>query len=552
MNHAPAETTAQDRRRQLPVRRATAFALLLAALLLCSAWASSARADGTNLDITSDKAQISWTYPDPTTGKLTTTNSGGLLSVDSSKLSQSDQSVLGTLALLGLVPWGSALDQAWSQSPGPNGQTLMDEACHLAQQQITQQASSGSYRAYGADCAFTPTGGTVYGEIETQWGVYDPRTLQDTTVTGQRLTISYVVPHNSITFNVSTPYTSGSTDPQFTATFDLGVSLQFVTSDGPCALTPSAYGSIQDLSVNPNNLAANIAMSFPEVQSYMATVTSVVNGEVFDGASLLKQSGSAGSGFGPFSQMWSTACHLGFSTVSASLDNAKGLLLEFQDTSPWFPPGPVGSLFDATIQPTSSRQVRSGGQIAISGTYFTYSASGQDSNTVQFSLDSDPTATIGQATIGQSGTFSANVTIPKDASAGQHTLTAQVAAPSTQQATTTISVLGGGQAAQPELAFVDPNTGALTPSTRSLEGNPITLHGASFPAGQTVAVYLDSDGGQVVGTATAGSDGSFQATFTTPDPQSGGLGNHKLVAVARGGNGKKVQATATLDIETAQ
>src|SRR5438270_14010075 len=117
----------------------------------------------------------------------------------------------------------------------------MDKACSIGGQQLTQQATSGGYRAYGPSCAFTPTGGTVYAELETQWSVYNQRTLQYDPVNGQRLTLSYVVPNNSITFNVTTPYTTGSLDPQFKATFDLGVSLQFTVFDGmfdgPCDLT---------------------------------------------------------------------------------------------------------------------------------------------------------------------------------------------------------------------------------------------------------------------------------------------------------------------------
>ena len=606
-----------------PIVRTTVLLLAVMALLAHGAAGQAARADGSSADITNTKLQMAWSYPDKDTGKTTTTNTGGIASLP---LSQADEAILQPLSLLAIVPLGDAFDQLWSQTPDKNNETMLDQSCTLAQNDLTSEVQSGSFDAHGVSCSFTSTGGSVSAVIETSWsGPENQRTLQPTTITGQRVLLSYLVPNNSVTFSVTSPVTGGNSpfsDAQFTATFDLDLTIYLVTSDSTCTLKPTAIGSLSNLNINPDNTEANIAMDIPDVQSLIGSVTSVVNGETFPVGS-----GSNTGQLGPLSQVWGVACALGFSQVNASVDPNKGLTLQFTHPLEGAPTtfGQVGSLFGATIEPSQSQQVNAGGQLAVSGNYFTYynpnqtssatslnfqwgdpsssdqitesdinwgpqggklqtvtksrkpndkqnffqtpnnltpntayqfqvrdcdpvtcsawsepqiySTGIQGSNNVQFSLDNDSSTQIGQATVGQDGTFSTNVTIPKGTTPGQHTLNATVAAANGQQASTTIAVLGTNQSAQPEIALVDSNTGSLMqPGGRVVAGSPFTLNGDGFGDSQSVTVYLDSDGGQVVGTTQTDNNGSFQTQLTMPVPQSGGYGYHNLVAVATVGD----------------
>jgi hypothetical protein len=614
------------------------LAVIAAGILLFQPLAPgrTAQADGSTVDLTATKLKTTWSFPDRDTGK---TDNDTTFEITGLPISQADKNALGPLALLPLVSLGSAFDQLWSQTPDKSGKAVVDKACSLAQQQVVAQVNSGSYTAHNVTCSFTKTGGTVDGRIQTQWeGPENPRTLQPTTITGNRLEVDYIVHHNSVTFSVTSPITGGGSplsDAQFTASFDIALTLYAITSDSTCALKPTALATISNPNITPDNAEAQFAMSnIPDVQSVIGVATSVMNGESFP-----MDTTSPNSQLGPLTQIWSAACNLGFPTVDATIDATKGLSLVF--THPLNDPpltfGQTGSLFGATIAPDQSAQVKAGDQITIDGNYFTYfpSNSGsatsltfgwtdiapanqlvesdvswgpqggttqtvtvqrkpndhrnsyqatnlaanspyqfqvrdcdvvtcsqwsswqtwstgvQASNTVQFWLDSDSGTTIGQATVGTDGTFSTPLTIPSGTTAGSHTLNAQTETSGGQTANVAITVLGAGQRNQPEIALVDPNTGHPILAGRVTAGNQFTLTGDGFGAGRNVTVYLDNSGGQTVGTVQAAGDGTFKTQLTMPYPQSGGYGNHSLVAVEAGGGQSPPQATVAVYVDAA-
>jgi hypothetical protein len=617
---------------RLAVRAAVpGVALMLLAQPLTQA--QPARADTAYTDLTSTKLQANWSYPDKVTGQTDSETTFALLGLP---LSQSQKNALGPLSLLPIVQLGAAFDQIWSQTPDSNGKTALDKACGIAQQQVTQQVNQGSYHAYNVTCSFTQTGGSVGAQIQTSWsGPEDPQTLQPTTITGDRLELDYLAHNNSVTFDVTSPYTGGVSplsDAKFTANFDLTLTVYLVTSDSTCSMKPTLEATISNFSIAGDNAEAQFAMSnIPDVESLISVANSVMNQKTIPAPSSLTNQ------LGPLTQVWGVACGLGFPQVSASLDSAKGLSLEFTHPLAGAPLtfGQVGSLFGATIAPDQTDQVNAGGPIAIDGNYFTYyapnsfsstsltflwtdimpasqlvqsdvnwgpqggkpqtvsinrspndhkdsyqatglnpnapyqfqvrdcdlvtcsqwsdsqtySTGAQASNSIQFWLDSDASNKIGTATVGQDGTFTTQVTIPSGTSAGTHTLNAQPDGGGGQPATTSIAVLAAGETHRPEIELLDSTTGhPVAAGSRYIGGNPFTLSGSNFDPSKSIAIYLDKSGGQSVGTAQAASDGTFQAQLTMPTPQSGGWGNHKLVAVETGG-GSNGQASVAVDIE---
>jgi len=111
-----------------------------------------------------------------------------------------------------------------------------------------------------------------------------------------------------------------------------------------------------------------------------------------------------------------------------------------------------------------------------------------------------------------------------------------------QVASTTITVLSGTQAAQPTITIIDPTTNAVLQSV--VEFYTFTLRGEGFAPGQ-VTVSLDSVGGQLIGTTTAGSDGAFVAQFRMPASVSG---PHILVA-NQVASGQTIQAKVSVRIQ---
>jgi hypothetical protein len=613
--------------------RAAAPGVAMLLLLQPFTTARPASADTSYTDLTSTRLLTNWSYPDKGTGQTDTQSTLFLLGLP---ISQSQKNTLTPLSLLPLVQLGPAFDQIWSQTPDSDGKIALDKACGIAQQQVTQQVNQGSYHAYNTTCSFTQTGGSVGAQIQTSWsGPENPQTLQPTTITGDRLELDYLVHNNSVTFDVTSPYTGGVSplsDAKFTANFDLMLTVYLVTSDSTCSMKPTLEATISNFSIAGDNAEAQFAMSnIPDVQSLIGVANSVMNQKTIPAPSSLTNQ------LGPLTQVWGVACSLGFPQVSATLDPAKGLAVQFTHPLAGAPLtfGQVGNLFGATIAADQSDQVNAGAPIAIDGNYFTYYAPNSSSstaltfswtdimpasqlvlsdvswgpqggktqtvpisrtpndnkdtyqatglsgnapyqfqvrdcdivtcsqwsdwqtwttgalgsNTVQFWLDGDASNKIGTATVGQDGTFTTQVTIPSGTSAGPHTLNALAASSGGQPATTSVTVLAVGATHRPEIELLDSTTGHPVPAgSRYIGGNPFTLSGSNFGAGKSIAIYLDKSGGQSVGTAQAAGDGTFQVQLTMPTPDSGGWGNHKIVAVESGG-GSNGQASVAVDIE---
>jgi hypothetical protein len=133
---------------------------------------------------------------------------------------------------------------------------------------------------------------------------------------------------------------------------------------------------------------------------------------------------------------------------------------------------------------------------------------------------------VGTTTVNADGTFSGSIAIPAATKPGPYTLQARVGG-GAQSATTSLTVVGASVSAQPLLVMWDTVANrAYSSTSRTVQGGRFTLHGEAFAPGP-VNIMLDKPNGQMVGTATAGADGSFQETFTMPYASTG---KHMLVS----------------------
>ncbi len=133
---------------------------------------------------------------------------------------------------------------------------------------------------------------------------------------------------------------------------------------------------------------------------------------------------------------------------------------------------------------------------------------------------------VGTSTVNADGTFSGSIAIPAATKPGDYTLEANVGG-GAQSAATPLTVVGESASAKPLLAVWDTvaNRAVSSPS-ETVQGGRFTLHGEAFAPG-LVSIMLDKPNGPVVGTVTAGADGSFQETFTMPYASTG---KHTLVS----------------------
>lgn len=148
---------------------------------------------------------------------------------------------------------------------------------------------------------------------------------------------------------------------------------------------------------------------------------------------------------------------------------------------------------EITVSPES---VEPGDVITVAGTGF------ESGETVTVTLGD---VTLGTATAGDEGSFSAEFTVPVATSAGAHTVTA-VGGDSDLSATAELEVT------EPT---VTPPVPVVTVSPESVEaGGVITVQGAGFEPGHVVTVVLGN--GTVLGTATVADSGQFSEAFTVP------------------------------------
>jgi hypothetical protein len=172
------------------------------------------------------------------------------------------------------------------------------------------------------------------------------------------------------------------------------------------------------------------------------------------------------------------------------------------------------------------------------------------SDKVVFWLDNTSSTTIGTTTVDPTtGGFNTTLTLPANASAGQHTLHASYSPagaglPKTEQATATIFVCPES-GCTPTIAFINPNTQTVQPPPGLVEQNySFTLRGDGFSTGD-VTVFLDSATGTKLGTKPVAASGTFQSNFTMPDVAAG---NHTILAVETA-SGKTLQASVPVFVE---
>jgi hypothetical protein len=136
---------------------------------------------------------------------------------------------------------------------------------------------------------------------------------------------------------------------------------------------------------------------------------------------------------------------------------------------------------------------------------------------------------VGTATTDADGNFSTSMVVPNVAP-NTYTLTAQQSG--TVVASTSVTVYGATQTAQPLLQRIDPSSGRVL-GPNWLAGQSVTVRGEGFAAGGTATVSLNGASSSVqVATAPVGSDSSFKATFT-----SSNSGTFQLVATEPSGGG---------------
>lgn len=148
---------------------------------------------------------------------------------------------------------------------------------------------------------------------------------------------------------------------------------------------------------------------------------------------------------------------------------------------------------------------------------------------------------IGTATVGTDGTFSAGVTIPADTMVGSH----MIHAVGKQSASTPIDVCDPVKGCAASLWLLDPDTGLTAAAGFPvIIGAKYTIEGFSFKAGQTVAITFDSHQGTNIGYATVGKDGTFKGSFTIPSVPVNVF--HTMVASS---NGQTLATSVSFHVE---
>jgi hypothetical protein len=166
----------------------------------------------------------------------------------------------------------------------------------------------------------------------------------------------------------------------------------------------------------------------------------------------------------------------------------------------------------------------------------------ETSNQLSIYLDSiAPANALATATPDPSGAFTKAIQIPASATAGAHTLIA--VSGNSNQASAQFTVLGANQTASPQISFVggSPTNGVWSVT----QDDPYSVQGSYFTPSGKVSIYLDSSSGQSLGTATVGSDGTFQMKVV----MSNVANNHTLLAI-ESFNGQLVQASMNLNVQT--
>jgi hypothetical protein len=476
-----------------------------------------------------------------------------LLSVLPTDLQQLQSSPFLTTAL------GDAFGQLWS--------SLQSQDCGSITTQITSDIHTSDNTAYAVNaCSFGPIA-SLTATQQSQWNLpeqWDP-------VTGQRLLLDYYVPDNSVAFKVSSPYTCQNSnlvcagDPQYTVVFDMHI-LVMLTSPDPsslqCPLTVTAVqtlvinsvlggdvsGAIKDALLQAAaqyGVAAGVSLAAGEP---IVTLASVV-GAVVQTAGQLAGIGVAAAGndhlrdtvssdlsyvtvpgaadlssvpalqgFNTFSQGCQAAWKLGFSTLDAAATSDGDL--RFTLTAPAaLAPTLQDAISQENGQPTlfhpmiaaSESQVKAGGKLTITGSYFETPESTQ----IQISWGD----TLAGSSINDS-----------DIRWGPRGGQLQTVAKPRQSADNAATYEPTGLSPSTTYQFQVRDCNPLTCSPWSAEKDITTAAGGA----DQVTAYLDSiPVSNQIGTGTVKGDGTFSVDVTIPSGTPSG--QHTILAVTGGG-----------------
>jgi len=159
-------------------------------------------------------------------------------------------------------------------------------------------------------------------------------------------------------------------------------------------------------------------------------------------------------------------------------------------------------------------------------------------------LTLDGTNALGTATVTAGGTFDITVTIPRNASSGNHKVRAVDGTAVAEAAIVISAASSGAKASMMMVGVLNGESGCPNhPITSTQTDAPFMLFGSGFPAG-SIAIHLDAPAGLALGTAVAQADGSFCQKMTgVPGSQAG---NHTLVAVQNGSVDTQMAVTFVL------
>ena len=168
---------------------------------------------------------------------------------------------------------------------------------------------------------------------------------------------------------------------------------------------------------------------------------------------------------------------------------------------------------------------------------------------IVFSLDSAAGSPLQTLLPDPLGNVSTSLTLPAATAPGFHTLIASQGAAS---ASTDLYV--AGQGAQPVILIFDGGSQISTSTSAGaglvLLNDSLTVRGYGFPAGDGVAIYLDTPANALAASSVA-SDGTFASTFTFY-PAGVGLGVHAIVAATQQVVPPNSSASANVDVQTTQ
>jgi hypothetical protein len=262
-------------------------------------------------------------------------------------------------------------DQIWAGTPDKNGKTVHDQACDKAEAKISSAISSAG-SGWGTN--FVACNLAITGPVRAQ-------------MSGSTLTLSYWLAGNDIDLYVNTPFSCAPghgtifcpTDPHLTVGFDAELQVALSVPSSPCQMTAQARVLGHNTSLSGDNALGALASTGINLFGLL-DIEALIDGIQPPGLNGLQGT------LDQLSQACDSARGLGFTQFQASVDSRPGVL--FRLIHPQAPApgvyqassasqsGSTPSFFHPLIA-ASPTQVRGGGQVTVSGSYF---APGQTGN----------------------------------------------------------------------------------------------------------------------------------------------------------------------------